>query len=148
MVSSINPNILRELMWLSCDCKIASLFVTLILNLISIHAQRRQMLFMSSSTQHHVPMQHVLPRPRWPTWWYASELWGRLTWVPPLTALRLLTHIWGHCVAVALAGRLPAPPAAGKGTGVLWLQPPSSPGVTEMNSFVHSSVCSHFCRDF
>lgn len=63
------------------------------------------------------PTQHVLLGPWWPTWWYVSALWGCQTRVPPPPALRLLTHSWGHCVSVGLAGLLPAPPAAGKGTG-------------------------------
>lgn len=43
---------------------------------------------MSSSARHHVPMQHVLLGPQWPTRWYVSDLWGHQTWMLLPTAPR------------------------------------------------------------
>lgn len=70
-----------------------------------------------SSVRHHVPMQHVLLGPKWPTRWYVSDLLGTSNLDAAADSPETLTHSWGYCVAGSLASLLPAPPAAGKGTG-------------------------------
>lgn len=63
----------------------------------------------------HVHMQHVTLGPQSSIWWCLAVLWGCWTWVPRTACGTADAQLGPLCRS--LAGRLPAPPAAGKGTG-------------------------------